>query len=154
MASLPRASIRSGSSRPRKRLPSAARTRGSRRRGARAETGSRRRRSGPRGKRSSPTRNRRRRRRDTRMKLQDRVAVVTGTSPNIGGGIAEGLAAEGARVACVDLDRSNAEDCAAAIRAAGHRALAVVADVTDEAAVEDAVRQVADELGPVDVLVN
>ena len=88
------------------------------------------------------------------MKLQDRVAIVTGTSPNIGGGIAEGLAAEGAHVGCVDLDRRNADDCAAAIRAAGHRALAVVADVTDEAAVEEAVRRVTDELGPVDVLVN
>ncbi len=88
------------------------------------------------------------------MKLRDRVAIVTGTSPNIGGGIAEGLAAEGAHVACVDLDRRNAEDCAAAIRAAGRRALAVVADLTNEAEVENVVRQVGDELGSVDVLVN
>jgi NAD(P)-dependent dehydrogenase (short-subunit alcohol dehydrogenase family) len=88
------------------------------------------------------------------MKLQGRVAIVTGTSPNIGGGIAEGLAAEGAHVACVDLDGRNAEDCAAAIRGQGRRALAVAADVTDEAAVEDLVRRVTDQLGPVDVLVN
>src|SRR5438552_16036825 len=90
----------------------------------------------------------------TRMKLKDRVAIVTGTSPNIGGGIAEGLAAEGAAVACVDLDRRNAEDCAAAIRARGTRALGIAADVTDEAAVADLVRQVTEELGPVGVLVN
>ena len=88
------------------------------------------------------------------MRLQGRVAIVTGTSPNIGGGIAEGLAAEGAAVACVDLDRRNAEDCAAAIRARGTRALGIAADVTDEAAVEDLVRQVTEELGPVGVLVN
>jgi NAD(P)-dependent dehydrogenase (short-subunit alcohol dehydrogenase family) len=88
------------------------------------------------------------------MKLTRRVAIVTGTSPNIGGGVAEGLAAEGAAVACVDLDRLNAEDCAAAIRAQGGRALGVTADITDEAAVERLVRTVADELGPVDLLVN
>jgi NAD(P)-dependent dehydrogenase (short-subunit alcohol dehydrogenase family) len=88
------------------------------------------------------------------MRLQGRVAIVTGTSPNIGGGIAEGLAAEGAAVACVDLDRRNAEDCAAAIRARGTRALGIAADVTDEAAVADLVRQVTEELGPVGVLVN
>ena len=36
------------------------------------------------------------------MKLENRVAIVTGTSPNIGGGIAEGLAAEGAIIVAVD----------------------------------------------------
>ena len=36
------------------------------------------------------------------MKLAGKVAIVTGTSPNIGGGIAGGLADEGARVACVE----------------------------------------------------
>ena len=59
------------------------------------------------------------------MKLAGRVAIVTGTSPNIGGGIAEALAAEGARVACVDRDERNAEDCAAGIRKLGGEALAV-----------------------------
>ena len=88
------------------------------------------------------------------MRLSGRVVIVTGTSPNIGGGIAEGLAAEGAAIGCVDLDRRNAEDCAAAIRRDGGRAAAVAADVTDEAAVEDLVRTVTAELGPVDVLVN
>ena len=37
-----------------------------------------------------------------RMKLDGKVALVTGTSSNIGGGIAEGLAAEGAAIVCVD----------------------------------------------------
>ncbi len=88
------------------------------------------------------------------MKLAGRVAMVTGTSPNIGGGIAEGLAAEGAAVACVDLDPRNAEDCAAAIRAQGGRALGVVANVTAEESVTEAVRRATEELGPIDVLVN
>ena len=42
------------------------------------------------------------------MRLEGKVAVVTGTSPNIGGGIAEGLAAEGAAVACIDAAAANA----------------------------------------------
>ncbi len=88
------------------------------------------------------------------MKLAGRVAIVTGTSPNIGGGIAEGLAAEGAAVACIDLDPRNAEDCAAAIRAQGRRALGVAADVTVEESVAEAVRRATDGLGPIDILVN
>lgn len=88
------------------------------------------------------------------MKLAGRVAIVTGTSPNIGGGIAEALAAEGARVACVDRDSRNAEDCAAGIRKLGGEALAVTADITNEAAVVELASRVESELGPVDVLVN
>lgn len=88
------------------------------------------------------------------MRLEGRVAIVTGTSPNIGGGIAEGLAAEGACVACVDVDPANAVDCARAIGAAGGRALAVPADVTAPEQVEACVLRVTRELGPIDLLVN
>ena len=88
------------------------------------------------------------------MKLAGRIAMVTGTSPNIGGGIAEALAAEGARIACVDHDARNAEDCAAGIRKLGGEALAVTADITNEAAVAALAARIASELGPVDVLVN
>lgn len=88
------------------------------------------------------------------MKLAGKVAIVTGTSPNIGGGIAEGLAAEGARVACVDVVPENARDCAAWITRRGGEALAIVCDITDEAQVQDMVRRVRDAYGGVDVLVN
>src|SRR5260370_42063881 len=57
------------------------------------------------------------------MKLKDRVAIVTGTSPNIGGGIAEGLAAEGAAIVAVDANEANAKDCAAYIKKIGGRGL-------------------------------
>jgi NAD(P)-dependent dehydrogenase (short-subunit alcohol dehydrogenase family) len=88
------------------------------------------------------------------MKLRDRVAIVTGTSPNIGGGLAEALAAEGARVACVDHVAANAEDCANGIRKQGGDALALVADITSEEAVASVVEHVTRELGAIDVLVN
>jgi NAD(P)-dependent dehydrogenase (short-subunit alcohol dehydrogenase family) len=86
--------------------------------------------------------------------LAGKVAVVTGTSPNIGGGIAEGLADEGAIVACVDLALENAEQCAAAIRGRGGRALGIPCDVTHEGQVEAMVAQVRDVYGGVDILVN
>ena len=88
------------------------------------------------------------------MRLADRVAIVTGTSPNIGGGIAEELAREGARVACLDSNESNAVDCAAAIQRAGGKAIAIPTDVTDSDAVDAAVEQAANELGGVHILVN
>jgi NAD(P)-dependent dehydrogenase (short-subunit alcohol dehydrogenase family) len=88
------------------------------------------------------------------MKLTGRVAIVTGTSANIGGGIAEALAAEGARVACVDQLAANAQDCAAGIRKLGGEALAIRADVTSEGEVAALAERVTEELGPIDVLVN
>ena len=88
------------------------------------------------------------------MKLADKVVAITGTSPNIGGGIAEALAAEGAAVACIDAHAANADDCAAALRKAGARAIEIPADVTDEGEIAAAFERIAAELGPVDVLVN
>ena len=57
------------------------------------------------------------------MRLAGKVAVVTGTSPNIGAGIAQGLADEGARIACLDLSPENARQCAAWIKGRGGEAL-------------------------------
>ena len=70
------------------------------------------------------------------MKLEGKVAIVTGTSPNIGGGIAGGLADEGAKVVCVDVAADNATQCANWIKRRGGDALGIACDVTDEAQVE------------------
>jgi NAD(P)-dependent dehydrogenase (short-subunit alcohol dehydrogenase family) len=87
------------------------------------------------------------------VKLAGKIAIVTGTSPNIGGGIAQGLADEGARVACVDLVADNARQCADWITGRGGQALAVTCDVSDEAQVQTMVARVRDTWGGVDVLV-
>src|SRR5271157_6013722 len=89
------------------------------------------------------------------MKLQGKVALITGASRGIGKGIAEVFAEEGADVAVnyVASDQA-AEDVAAWIRCQGRRAIAVKADVAHRAEVEAMMNQVWEELGPIDVLVN
>ena len=88
------------------------------------------------------------------MRLAKKIAIVTGTSPNIGGGIAEGLAEEGATVVCVDVAADNATQCAEAIKRGGGEALGLACDVTDESQVEAMVASVRDAYGGVDILVN
>jgi hypothetical protein len=88
------------------------------------------------------------------MKLSGKVALVTGTSTNIGGGIAEGLAAEGAALTCVDARAENAADCAGYIKSTGGRATAVTCDVTDDRQVIAAVAAAREHFGGVDILVN
>jgi 3-hydroxybutyrate dehydrogenase len=86
--------------------------------------------------------------------LQDKIAIVTGAASGIGKEIAATYAREGAKVAIADLDRDAAEKAAAQLRAEGARAMAVAADVTDEAQVNAAVAAVVEAWGGVDVLVS
>jgi len=88
------------------------------------------------------------------VKLDGKVALITGTSPNIGGGIALGLAAEGAKLVCVDAQADKAEQCAAHIQRQGGDALGITCDVTDEAQVQAMVARATEVYGGIDILVN
>lgn len=83
------------------------------------------------------------------MKLQGKVAIVTGAASGIGRSIAERYLAEGARVAIADV-RGAAETA----QALGKGAIGIAMDVTDERQVDDGVARVVDQLGGVDVLVS
>lgn len=86
---------------------------------------------------------------------RDQVALVTGGGRGIGRAIARRLAREGAAVCINYLERHDAaESLIAEIRDAGGQAIAVAADVADDAAVEGMVDRVAAEFGDVTVLVN
>lgn len=88
------------------------------------------------------------------MMFQDRVTIVTGASQGIGETIAGVLAGEGARVACVDVQREKLEGVIERLRAAGGRASAHAADVTKLADAERVVAEVIAAEGRVDHLVN
>ena len=82
------------------------------------------------------------------------VALVTGAGGGIGRATAEAFAREGARVLVVDLDGDGAAETVDGITRAGGEALAVAADVTDEAQVEAMVRGAVDEFGRLDCAHN
>lgn len=82
------------------------------------------------------------------------LVVVTGAGSGIGRAIAVRFAGLGARVVVTDINLSTAEETVALIRANGHRASAVLLDVTDPAAWERLADDVRGEFGIADVLVN
>jgi len=88
------------------------------------------------------------------MRLEDKVAVVTGAGSGFGAGIASRFAAEGARVVAADINGDGAARIADDIRNAGGTALAVTADVSKGKDMAKIVAAAIDEFGALDVLVN
>jgi 3-oxoacyl-[acyl-carrier protein] reductase len=89
------------------------------------------------------------------MRLQNKIALVTGASSGIGQGIAIAFASEGADVIVADLSGPEAAtETLSAIKAHGRRALYVQTDVADEKSVSNLARVAIDEFGRVDILVN
>jgi NAD(P)-dependent dehydrogenase (short-subunit alcohol dehydrogenase family) len=88
------------------------------------------------------------------LKLERRIAVVTGAGSGIGRAIARGLSAEGSRVVIADIDGAKAEEAAVDLRAQGRDARAFRVDVADPSSVADLEAFVSKTLGPLDILVN
>ena len=86
-------------------------------------------------------------------RLEGRRAIVTGAGNGIGRAAALKLAAEGARVGCLDVDQAAAAGTAAAIADAAGAAVALAADVADEAQVERAVKDAEEAFGGLDTVV-
>jgi len=79
---------------------------------------------------------------------------VTGGGRGIGRAIAQALAAEGAAVAIADWDEASATQAAEKLKAQGHQALAVKADVTNAAQMDDVVKQTIEAFGNLTILIN
>jgi NAD(P)-dependent dehydrogenase (short-subunit alcohol dehydrogenase family) len=86
--------------------------------------------------------------------LNGKVAAVTGAADGMGREIATLLAGSGASVAILDRNSGGAADVARAIGNRGGRALAIGMDLADERSIVAAIREVAQQLGGIDILVN
>ena len=88
------------------------------------------------------------------MRLDGKVALITGSTRGIGRTMAEMFAAEGAKVVLSGRTVDRGEKNVARIRDAGGEAMFVPLDVTDEASVQDAVAAAVEAYGPITTLVN
>jgi 3-oxoacyl-[acyl-carrier protein] reductase len=88
------------------------------------------------------------------LSLEGRAAIVTGGSKGIGLAIGVALARAGARVALAARTEADLHQAVGAVEEAGGEAVSVVADVTDEASVEQLVARTREAFGTVDILVN
>src|SRR5699024_12652639 len=88
------------------------------------------------------------------MRLQDKVAIVTGAASGMGKAIAEAYAREGAKVVVSDLNIEGAEEVAANLKANGAEAFAIKTNVSAEEEVEQLFEETKKNFGQLDILVN
>lgn len=88
------------------------------------------------------------------MDLSGRVALVTGASSGFGEAVALGLAKAGAKVALAARREDRLRDLARRIADQGGEAVVIVADFTDEAQAQRAVRETESQFGRLDILIN
>jgi 3-oxoacyl-[acyl-carrier protein] reductase len=88
------------------------------------------------------------------QRFAGQVAIVTGGASGIGAGVAERLAAEGARVVLFDLNEAGLREQSAKMRGQGVAVDTAVLDITKEAEVETAVQRVVATYGRLDILIN
>jgi 3-hydroxybutyrate dehydrogenase len=88
------------------------------------------------------------------MRLQNKVAMVTGAASGIGKEIAIVFAREGAKLAIADLDKKAADATARELDPSGKRAIGVAMDVSDEQQVEAGTARVVEAFGSIDILVS
>jgi NAD(P)-dependent dehydrogenase (short-subunit alcohol dehydrogenase family) len=88
------------------------------------------------------------------MKLEGKIAIVTGCNGEFGAAIVPGFAAEGCDVACVDFKQADSEVTAEKVRQKNRRALAIAVDLRKRNEVETMVKQVVEHFGRIDILVN
>jgi len=88
------------------------------------------------------------------MRLENKIAIITGAGGGIGEATAKLFAKEGAKIAVVDVNMEQAERVAGEIKAAGGEAMAMKIDVSSKSEVEKMAEGVKDKFGRIDVLVN
>ncbi len=88
------------------------------------------------------------------MKLQGKVAAITGAGRGIGRAAAELFACEGARLAIIEIDHKTGPETEKALRASGAEAFWIRTDIADPAQVASAFQQVEDRFGALHVLYN
>lgn len=88
------------------------------------------------------------------MRLQGKVALITGAGSGIGRACAQLFAREGACVAIAEIDRDTGESVCASVREEGGRALFIPTDVSQPQAMEAAVSRTVAEFGGLDILYN
>ena len=91
---------------------------------------------------------------EERLRLKDKVVIITGGAQGIGRVYALGMADEGAKLVVADINMDKAEATAKEIRAKGREALAVKTDVSSPESTQEMAKKTVDRFGRIDVLVN